>query len=71
MLLIAGGIAVCFIGAMCSDMDDSITEKQTVDKGIYSWVRNPLYSVCGIALSGGLLMWHNVWLLMFPVIDWL
>ena len=70
-LLIAAGIAVWFIGAMRSDMDDSITENRLQTKGIYSWVRNPMYSGCWIALSGGLLMWHNVWLLMFPVIDWL
>lgn len=71
VLLIAAGIAVWFIGAMRSDMDDSITENRLQTKGIYSWVRNPMYSGCWIALSGGLLMWHNVWLLMFPVIDWL
>ncbi len=70
-LLIAAGIAVWFIGAMRSDMDDSITENRLQTKGIYSWVRNPMYSGCWIALSGGLLMWHSVWLLMFPVIDWL
>jgi protein-S-isoprenylcysteine O-methyltransferase Ste14 len=71
VLLIAAGIAVWFIGAMRSDMDDSITENRLQTKGIYSWVRNPMYSGWWIALSGSLLMWHNVWLLMFPVIDWL
>ena len=71
VLLIVAGIAVWFIGAMCSDMDDSITENKLQTKGIYSWVRNPMYSGCWIALSGGLLMWHNVLLLIFPVIDWL
>ena len=71
VLLIAAGITVWFIGAMRSDMDDSITENRLQTKGIYSWVRNPMYSGCWIALSGALLMWHNVWLLMFPVIDWL
>lgn len=70
-LLIAAGIAVWFIWAMRSDMDDSITENRLQTKGIYSGVRNPMYSGCWIALSRGLLMWHNVWLLMFPVIDWL
>ena len=71
VLLIAAGIGVWFIGAMRSDMDDSITENRLQTKGIYSWVRNPMYSGWWIVLSGGLLMWHNVWLLMFPVIDWL
>ena len=70
-ILIVLGIAIWYIGALRSDMDDSITENKLQTKGIYSWVRNPMYSGCWIALSGGLLMWHNVWLLMFPVIDWL
>lgn len=68
VLLIGAGIAVWFIGAMRSDIDDSITENRLQTKGIYSWVRNPMYSGCLVALSGGLLMRHNVWLLMYPVI---
>ena len=30
-----------------------------------------LVNVVGIALSGGVLMWHNAWMLILPVIDWL
>ena len=37
----------------------------------YAWVRNPMYSGWWIALSGITLMWHNVWLMLFPFIDWL
>ena len=69
-LLILLGIAVWFIGAVKSDMDDSITENRLQTKGIYAWVRNPMYSGWWIALSGLILMWHNVWMLIFPVIDW-
>lgn len=71
VLLTVAGIAVWFIGALRSDMDDSITENRLQIKGIYLWVRNPMYSGCWIALSGGLLLRHNVWLLMFLVIDWM
>ena len=71
ILLAIYGIAVWFIGAMRSDMDESITENKLQTKGIYSWVRNPMYSGWWIALSGILLMWHNTWMLILPVIDWL
>jgi protein-S-isoprenylcysteine O-methyltransferase Ste14 len=30
-----------------------------------------MYSGWWIALSGITIMWHNVWLLIFPIIDWL
>ena len=71
ILLAIYGIAVWFIGAMRSDMDESITENKLQTNGIYSWVRNPMYSGWWIALSGILLMWHNAWMLILPVIDWL
>lgn len=71
ILLVIYGIVVWFIGAMRSDMDESITENKLQTKGIYSWVRNPMYSGWWIALSGILLMWHNAWMLILPVIDWL
>ena len=70
ILLAIYGIAVWFIGAMRSDMDESITENKLQTKGIYSWVRNPMYSGWWIALSGILLMWHNAWMLILPGIDW-
>ncbi len=69
-LLIVLGIAIWFIGAVKSGMDESITENKLQTKGIYAWVRNPMYSGMWILLSGILLMWHNVCLLAFPVIDW-
>ena len=65
ILLIVSGIAIWYIGALRSDMDDSITENRLQTKGIYAWVRNPMYSGWWIALSGITMMWHNVWLLIF------
>ncbi len=68
--LILLGIAIWFIGALRSDMDDSITENKLQTKGIYSWVRNPMYSGWWIAIAGITLMWHNAWMLILPVINW-
>ncbi|MCR4643783.1 MAG: isoprenylcysteine carboxylmethyltransferase family protein, partial [Oscillospiraceae bacterium] len=69
-LLMIIGLAVWYIGALRSDMDESITENRLQTKGIYSWVRNPMYSGWWMALSGITLMWHNAWMLLLPVIDW-
>ena len=69
-LFIVLGIAVWFIGAMRSDMDESITENKLQTGGIYAYVRNPMYSGWWIAIAGISLMWHNLWLLIIPVINW-
>ncbi|MBR5361383.1 MAG: isoprenylcysteine carboxylmethyltransferase family protein [Lachnospiraceae bacterium] len=70
VILIVLGVIIWYIGALRSDMDESITENKLQTKGIYSWVRNPMYSGWWIALSGILLMWHNVWMLILPFLDW-
>ncbi len=70
VILIVLGVIIWYIGAFRSDMDESITENKLQTKGIYSWVRNPMYSGWWIALSGILLMWHNVWMLILPFLDW-
>ena len=68
--LIALGGVIWYIGALRSDMDESITENRLQTQGLYAWVRNPMYSGWWIALSGITLMWHNVWMLLLPFVDW-
>lgn len=70
MFIVLGGV-VWFIGALRSDMDESITENKLQTKGTYAWVRNPMYSGWWILLSGITFMWHNAWMLILPVIDWM
>jgi len=71
IMLLVIGISIWYIGAVKSDMDDSITENRLQTKGIYSIVRNPMYSGWWIAFSGIILMWHNAWMLLLPLINWL
>ena len=52
------------------ELDEAITENKLQTKGIYSYVRNPMYSGWWILLSGIILMWHNWVMLILPVIDW-
>ena len=69
-LLIILGLVIWYIGALRSDMDESITENKLQTKGIYAWVRNPMYSGWWIVLTGITFMWHNACMLSLPLIDW-
>jgi len=70
-ILIVSGIFIWFIGAVRSDMDDHIESNKLKTNGIYAWVRNPMYSGWWIAFAGITLMWHNIWMLVLPVINWI
>ena len=70
-LLIISGIFIWFIGAVRSDMDDHIESNKLKTSGIYAWVRNPMYSGWWIAFAGITFMWHNIWMLVLPVINWI
>ena len=70
IFLMIVGIFVWYKGAFGSNMDESITENILMTKGIYSWVRNPMYSGWWIFMIGLILMFHNAWLLFIPVINW-
>ena len=70
VILIALGIAVWFIGAVRSGMDESIADNKLKTDGIYAWVRNPMYSGWLMAFAGISLQWHNIWLLAAPLINW-
>ncbi len=69
IVLLVIGIYIWYLGAVKSDMDDSITENRLQTKGIYSIVRNPMYSGWWMAFSGIILMWHNAWMLVLPLIN--
>ncbi len=70
-ILILGGVAIWFTGAMCSDMDEHITENKLKTDGIYAWVRNPMYTGIWFLELGIFLQWHNVWFLPMIPINWL
>ena len=71
ILLILAGIAVWYISAVRSNMDESITENKLQTGGIYAWVRNPMYSGWWMLISGKGLMWHNYMIIPFYFINWL
>ncbi|MCR5481940.1 MAG: isoprenylcysteine carboxylmethyltransferase family protein [Clostridia bacterium] len=71
VLLIIAGMVIWYMGAIRSDMNDSIADNKLQTEGIYSWVRNPMYSGWWIVFSGVVLLWHNAWMLILPFLDWL
>lgn len=71
VLFIIFGVAVWYIGAAKSDMDDHIAENKLKTDGIYAWVRNPMYSGWLFLITGIVLMWHNAWLLLVFPVNWL
>ena len=64
------GFTIWFIGAIKSDMDESITENKLQTSGIYAWVRNPMYSGWWILITGISLMWHNLFMIPVFFINW-
>ena len=70
-VVIALGIIVWYIGAMRSGMDENITENKLKTNGIYSWVRNPMYTGCWFIIIGITFMWRNCFVLPMIPIDWI
>ena len=70
-LFIVLGMAIWFIGAVRSDMDESITENKLKTDGIYAWERNPMYTGWWFIVIGVSFMWHNWMLVPMIFVDWL
>ena len=70
-VIIALGICIWYIGAMRSGMDENITGNKLKTDGIYSWVRNPMYTGCWFITIGITFMWHNYFVLFMIPVDWL
>ena len=70
-MLTVCGVTIWYTAALRSDMDDNIAENRLKTDGIYAWVRNPMYSGFWIAFFGISLFWHNICLLIIPVINWI
>lgn len=69
ILLMAGGFLVWFKAAF--RIDKYIKSNELCTDGIYGWVRNPCYSGILLMCTGVLFLFHNVGLLILPVVYWL
>ena len=70
ILMILQGIAIWIIAVVVQKVQKDIESNHLQTGGIYAWVRNPIYSGIVIALTGILVMLHNLWLLSMPVFFW-
>ena len=59
------------MAVIVSKLDDNIKKNHLVTTGIYSWVRNPIYSACMFACTGFILMIGNAFFFVLPFVYWL
>ncbi len=71
LLMIALGVYIWVQAVLVSKIDRAVLENQLVTTGIYSYVRNPVYSAIAIALSGAAMLFSNFWLLILMPVFWL
>ncbi len=77
LMFTAIGIALMIFGTYvwCAaifgkKIGDDIRSNTLATTGIYAHVRNPIYSGMAIFLTGILLLVHNLWLLLLPIVFW-
>ena len=71
ILLIFGGVYLWFSANYKAKVLDGIVENRLITKGVYSIVRNPIYSAFFMVCVGMLLIANNLLLLVIPVLCWI
>ncbi len=70
-ILIVTGTIFWLSAKFSSGIDDNIKANQLVTTGIYSKVRHPIYAAFLYAITGSILIFDNVFLIVLPVVYWL
>ncbi len=65
------GIYMWIKAVLYVDLYASIDNNQLLTSGIYSFVRNPIYSAFMFVCSGIILIFNNVLLFVLPIIFWM
>jgi len=71
VISIALGIALWLNAVVYQKMVKAIKNNKLLTTGVYSIVRNPIYSAFYFVLTGLLLIEANLWLLILPIIFWI
>ncbi|WP_311482654.1 isoprenylcysteine carboxylmethyltransferase family protein [uncultured Anaerococcus sp.] len=53
-----------------SKLDENIKKNHLVTSGVYSWVRNPVYSAFMLLCTGIILVAGNAWFFVLPFLYW-
>jgi len=67
---VVGGVTLWVAAAKGTAIDDGIIENRLVTRGVYSAVRNPIYSAFTLACAGTILIFENPWLLVLLPVFW-
>ncbi|MDE6231736.1 MAG: isoprenylcysteine carboxylmethyltransferase family protein [Lachnospiraceae bacterium] len=71
ILLISSGLYLDLSAKLKSKLFKSVEDNKLITDGVYSIVRNPVYSGALLACTGVVLIANNLILLIVPVICWL
>ena len=67
---VVGGVVLWVAAVKGAAIDDGIIENRLVTQGVYSVVRNPIYSAFTLACAGAILIYGNLWLLVLLPAFW-
>ena len=67
-LFILGGLTLWVYAVIIQKIGLDIKKGNLVTQGAYSIVRNPIYSAFLMIFTGGLIIAHNIYLLILPVV---
>lgn len=70
ILLILFGIYLWLQAVIVEKTNKKVKEKKLITSGVYSFVRNPVYSAFIFIFTGSLLLTANYFLLILPFIFW-
>ncbi|ORX85339.1 hypothetical protein BCR32DRAFT_265735 [Anaeromyces robustus] len=70
-VLIILGVYIWSLAVFVSKVDKNIKENHLVTTGIYSWVRNPIYSGVMITCTGMVIAAGNIYFFFLPILYWL
>ena len=71
VLLIVYGLLLWYAANFKTKIDKYIENNKLATKGVYSLVRNPIYSAFFIICIGAIFIENNLFLFIIPVICWL
>lgn len=70
-IFIVVGVAVWIYAVIIQKISEEIKNCKLITKGIYSFVRNPIYTAFIFVFTGILIMGSNLFLLILPILFWI
>lgn len=70
-IVIVIGITLWINAVVIGKLFKNINDNKLVTTGVYSYVRNPIYSAFLFVCTGIIIMLNNIYLIIFPLLYWL